>query len=172
MWDFINRFLEDPRPEIAATFDDLFGSGWFDEWKILNNSGLSREVAALEVFKVRLKNAGNFRYVTSTRILKPTSDRSYFYLIYATEHWKGVQEFRAVEKKAVDVQERIRDAAKFAGKIAKTGQDDLFGTNIVDGNVLSYEDERHTQLDRGYERLITVLRTAPSGIKYEQLLGA
>jgi three-Cys-motif partner protein len=172
MSDFITRFIDDPRPEIAGTFDELFGPKWHSEWKTLYDDGLSREAAAIEVYTSRLKQAGNFKYVTSTRILKPTSDRSYFYLIYATEHWKGIQEFRAVEKKAVDEQERVRDAAKIVAKIENTGQGDLLGTNIVEGNVMPYAQERKKQLQRGYGRLLVELKAQPVGIKYEVLLGA
>lgn len=171
MSDHINRFLEDPRPEIAASFDSLFGTDWYPEWKRLNDDGLSREAAAIEVYTTRLKEHGNFKYVTSTRILKPKADRSYFYLIYATEHWKGVQEFRKIEKKAIDIQEQVRDAAKFAARTEKTGQTDLFGTAIVEGNVMSYEQEREQQLIRGLNRFTQELKGLPSGIKYEELLG-
>lgn len=33
MSDHINRFIDDPRPNIAQQFDDLFGGAWFDNWK-------------------------------------------------------------------------------------------------------------------------------------------
>lgn len=171
MFDYINRFIEDPRPETAATFDKLFGSGWYDEWKALHDEGFSRESAAIEVYTSRLRQTGNFRYVTSTRILKPTSDRSYFYLIYATEHWKGIQEFRAVEKRTVDEQERVRDAAKFAAKEKVDGIADLFGTNIVEGNAMPYHQERQQQLQRGRARLLAELEAHPTGIAYEELMG-
>jgi hypothetical protein len=45
MSDFINRFLNDPRPEIAASFDALFGGDWYPEWQSLIGLGLSREAA-------------------------------------------------------------------------------------------------------------------------------
>jgi len=171
MSDFINRFIEDPRPEIAATFDELFGPDWFDEWKQLNGEGLSREAAAVEVYTARLKKHGNFKYVTSTRILKPLADRSYFYLIYATEHWKGIQEFRQIEKKAINEQDVVRDVAKFSAKAEKSGQSDLFGTGLVEGNVMPFEREREQQLQRGLDRFQAELGCNPTGIKYEELLG-
>lgn len=168
MSDFTNRFLEDPRLEIAATFDELFGENWYDEWQDLVGAGLSREAAAIEVYTSRLKSAGNLKYVTSTRILKPKADRSYFYLIYGTQHWKGVQEFRSVEKKAIDAQEQVRNAAKYKAEVERTGQESLFGSDAL---IKTYEAERKTQLDRGWNRLISVLSTNRSGIKYEDLIG-
>lgn len=170
MSDFINRFIDDPRPEIAASFDDLFGPNWYPEWKKLHDEGLSREAAAIEVYTSRLKQAGNFEYVTSTRILKPKADRSYFYLIYATQHWKGIQEFRGVEKKAIEEQEKVRNAAKYRADVSKTGQESLFGSAIMDTNAKTYEEERETQLKRGHNKLISLLEANSSGIKYERLL--
>lgn len=171
MSDFINRFIEDPRPEIASSFDDLFGENWYPEWKMLNDKGLSREAAAIEVYTSRLKQAGNFQFVTSTRILKPKADRSYFYLIYATQHWKGIQEFRKVEKKAIEEQEKVRNAAKYKANVSKTGQESLFGQEIMATNAKSYEAERKTQLARGHDKFLSILKANSNGIKYEQLIG-
>ena len=151
MSDFINRFIEDPRAEIAASFDDLFGPDWYPEWVALHDQGLSREAAAIKVYTSRLKQRSSFKFVTSTRILKPRSDRSYFYLIYGTEHWKGVSEFRKVEQRAIEAQERVRNAAKYTGEIDRTGQSSFFGEGLVDTPIKTYEAERETQLKRGYD---------------------
>ena len=171
MSDFINRFIADPRPEIAASFDDLYGPDWFPEWQKLYSSGLSREAAAIEVYTSRLKNAGNFQFVTSTRILKPTANRSYFYLIYATRHWKGIQEFRAVEKRTIDAQERIRGAAKLKARANSSGMNDMFGTAVDDPNISSYESERMRLLAQAKARLRDELKQNLLGIRYEHLLG-
>lgn len=168
MSDFINRFLEDPRPEIAATFDELFGKDWYAEWQTFVAAGLSREAAAIEVYSSRLKATGTLNFVTSTRILKPKADRSYFYLIYGTQHWKGVQEFRNVERKAIDAQEQVRNAAKYKAEIERTGQENLFGSDAL---IKTYEAERRTQLDRGWDKLVAMLRKNPTGLKYEDLIG-
>lgn len=172
MFDHINRFLEDPTPKTAASYNKLFGDEWYDEWKQLHADGLSREAATIEVYSRRLKGAGNFAHVTSTRILKPTKDRSYFYLIYATQHWKGVQEFRAVEKKAIDEQEDLRNAAKYKARVSKTGQESLFGQSVMSMSNKTYEAERDTQLERAEAKLLQTLGDHPSGIKYEKLMGA
>tara|TARA_Y100001933_G_C18869235_1_gene509250 strand:+ start:73 stop:972 length:900 start_codon:yes stop_codon:yes gene_type:complete len=171
MSDFINRFISDPRPEIASTFDALFGGDWFVDWQEQVQAGLSREAAAIEVYTERLKKAGNFNYVTSTRILKPLSDRSYFYLIYATRNWKGIKEFRDVEKRAVDEQERIRVAAKYKAVVSRTKQEDLFGPPNPDLQIKTYEDERKSQLKIGYERLLYIMSVNKKGIKYQEIIG-
>lgn len=171
MSDFITRFIDDPRPNIAAGFNDLFGAEWFNEWKALHDAGMTREAAAIRVYTERLKKAGNYKFVTSTRILKPASDRAYFYLIYATRHSKGILEFRGVEKKAVDVQERLRNDVKYQTAVARTGQPGLFGAAIMDTAVAAYEDERKNQHEIALGKLIELIKAHPKGIKYEDLIG-
>jgi len=48
-----------------------------------------------------MRAAGGFTHVTSTRILMPAADRTYFHLVYGTRHVKGLVEFRKVEEKVV-----------------------------------------------------------------------
>ena len=88
------------------------------------HSAVRREDAVVELYRERMRAAGRFAHVTSTRILKPTHDRSYFYLVYGTRHFKGLIEFREVERKAVDEQERVRFVAKQESREARTGQTD------------------------------------------------
>ncbi len=152
--------------KISAGCDNCYAERFSERFR-----GVSREGAAIEVYISRLKKAGNFKYVTFTRILKPISDRSYFYLIYATQHWKGIQEFRGVEKKAIDAQEQIRNAAKYSAGVARTGQESLFGAAVMDIGAKSYEAERELQLERGHSKFLKILAESLSGIKYEDLLG-
>lgn len=171
MTDFIIRFVSDPRPEIIQSFDPLFGPNWYPEWQKLVAVGMSNESATVEIYNTRLKQAGDFEFVTSTRIKKPTLERSYFHLIYATRHWKGVKEFRFVEEKAIDAQEDERNAAKYRISTEKTGMDSLFGQKIMETGGKSYEQERNDQAERGYKKLVELLKQNKSGIKYEDLLG-
>jgi three-Cys-motif partner protein len=168
----ILRFLEDPRPEIAATFDRLFGGSWFEQWEGLVQANMSREAAAIYTYASRVKKAGNFRHIASTRILKPLSDRTYFHLIYATRHWKGIEEFRKTEKKTVAEQEQVRNAAKYVAKVEKTGQGSLFGQDfMVENAPKSFEQERDAQVTIGHDRLTKFLAAHPNGINYEEVLG-
>ncbi len=85
MFDPLNRFLDDPRPELAATYDPLFGGeGWYLEVEELVEHGFTREAAILSVYRERFRRIGEFDHVTSTRVLKPLADRSYFHLVYGT----------------------------------------------------------------------------------------
>lgn len=151
MFDHLNRFLQDPRPSTAATYNELFGDQhWYDKFENLVADGMAREEAVLNIYLDCLRIAGRFAHVTSTRILKPLSDRSYFHLVYGTRHLKGLREFRAVEKKMVPEQERVRTAAREE----KTGQPELFAG---DTTVASYQSERTRRCKSarlGMERLL------------------
>ena len=109
MFDHINRFLDHPGPGIRATFDDLFGG---PGWDSAVHATDRREAAVVELYMDRMRGLGDFAHVTRTRILKPVSDRSYFYLVYGTRHVRGLQEFRRIEKKVVQEQEQVRLVVK------------------------------------------------------------
>jgi len=165
MFDHINRFLENPRPEIAASFDELLGG---PGWDAAMNAGARREKAIVELYRERMRASGGFAHVTSTRILKPVSDRSYFYLIYGTRHVKGLLEFRGVEKKAVEEQERVRLTAKQTHRVERTGQPELFAASTLAGPA-SFTEERATQLNAAAASLRVLLRSKRR-TKYEDAL--
>jgi three-Cys-motif partner protein len=169
MFDHINRFLEDPRPETAATFDELFGGpGWE---AALNESG-DREQSIVDLYCERLRKAGEFAYVTSTKILKPTVDRSYFYLVYGTRHIKGLKEFRKVEKQCVEEQDNVRHVAKRDERVDRTGQLDLFATVDAPPPVLGpslFENEHALRMHLAGEHMQEVLK-AKGQMKFGELL--
>ena len=171
MFDFVNRFLEDPRPEIAESFDPTFGGpGWDEEVQRRVDSGWNREDAILHVYRERLRQFGQFRHVTSTRIMKPTSDRSYFYLVYGTRHWKGLVEFRDIEKRVIGEQERVREAARLIDHESSTGQADLFEPSVETAGTRSFVANFQKQHDSGERRLREILMERRECI-YEELLG-
>jgi len=173
MFDHINRFIEDPRPETAATFDPLFGNaGWLVDYQTLVNTGLSRENAVLTLYRRSLKEAGAIPYVTSTRVKKPLHERSYFHLIYTTRHWKGLVEFRNVERQAADEQEQVRNAARLAKCEEDTGTSDLFAAIEQKPNEISrpFSEERAGNLNDS-KNLIRETLHGCLEIKYESLLG-
>lgn len=167
MFDHINRFLDDPRPEIAQSFDELLGG---PGWDTALQAGKSREDAIVELYRERMRMAGGFKHVTSTRILKPVSDRSYFYLVYGTRHPKGLIEFRNVEKKAVEEQERVRSTAKQAHDVERTGQEELFSAAALMTGPPSFEEERAAKLRMAESRFRVLLR-GKQRLKYEEALG-
>ncbi|HUP22456.1 MAG TPA: three-Cys-motif partner protein TcmP [Thermoanaerobaculia bacterium] len=166
MFDHVNRFLDDPRPKIAASFDELLGG---PGWDAAVQPGPRREDAIVALYRERMRTAGGFEHVTSTRILKPLADRSYFYLIYGTRHVKGLREFRAVEKRVVKEQERIRLAAKQAHRIERSGQTELFAPGEFVGPP-SFEQERAAQHTEALSHLRLLLRSEQR-VRFERALG-
>jgi len=123
MFEHVNRFLDDQRPEIRASYALPFGDpNWRALFDKLQASGLGREDAVLELFRQQLKTVGEFDYVLSARIQRPTADRSQFYLVYGTRHPKGLVEFRDVEKKAMEAEELSRIEAKHDKRASKSRQ--------------------------------------------------
>ena len=171
MFDDVNRHLSDPRPEITSTFDPLFGGpGWYDEILKEVDRGQTRENAIVSVYRERLRKFGKYLHVTSTRILKPTSDRAYFYLFYGTRNLKGLIEFRRVEKSAIDEQERARDVAKLNRKEQQTGQSDLFAEGEVPTGPRFSDIERRRQLAAASAELRLLLQSQQT-IEYNAILG-
>lgn len=107
MYDFVNRFINFPDTSNERSLDRFFGT---DAWRVIRNVG-DREAASLECYKEQIRTIGGYTYVTSTRILKPRSDRAYFHLVYATRNPKGIIEFRRVEKQTTNEQDAVRTAA-------------------------------------------------------------
>ena len=165
MFDHINRFLAHPSREVGASIDQVFGSS---EWQGEMRGGKKREDTIIELYRDRLRTTGQFQHVASTRILKPISDRSYFYLVYGTRHLKGLLEFRGVEKRFVDEQESVRFDAKQTHRIEQSGQQELFNSAVVQGP-LSFQEERRTQLGITRTTLHMLLRSK-SRMRYDEAL--
>jgi three-Cys-motif partner protein len=168
MFDYINRFLEDPRPEIVASFDSLFGG---PGWDVARQATRRREENIVELYRERMRSGGDFKHVTSTRILKPTADRAYYYLVYGTRHVQGLLEFRRVEKQTVEEQERVRLSAKQMDRIERTHQQELFSASTLSTGPTSFEEERAAQLTTAATRLRVILRSKPR-LKYADVLAA
>lgn len=165
MFDYINRLLDHPDDRITAGFDDLFGG---PGWDTAVRADDRRENAILELYCDRMRDLGRFAHVARTRILKPTSDRSYFYLVYGTRHVRGLREFRGIEKKVVEEQERVRSTAKLTHRMARTGQSELFAAATLTGSA-SYQQERQAQLSAASEELLRLLHNERQP-KYEDAL--
>lgn len=145
MFKDVNRFFKTKDETLIPGLDNLFGgSGWKEEISKLIDDEWPRESAVLQVYQDRVRQAGDFKYVTSVRILNPLQDRTYFYLVYGTKHPKGVLEFRRIEKKAMVEQELIRNKVKAQDKAQRTGQESLFAAEDLPDSKsgFSLESER------------------------------
>jgi hypothetical protein len=159
MYNDINRhLLDNPQPGVRTSFDPIFGgSSWRGEIEQRIAGGEDREAGILGVFCDRLRAAGRFEYVTSTRVMQPLAERTYFYLVYATRHWKGVEEFRSVEEKALEVQEKVRFDAKLDAHEQRSGIPDLFRGESPRGPTPNFHDRRKRSLEAARQRLQALL---------------
>ena len=168
MFDHINRFLRDRRSEIAESFDELFGGpGWASAMQH-DRGREGREDDLLRIYQERVRAMGAFRHITSTRVLKPLADRSYFHLIYGTRHLKGLREFRGVEKVVFDEQERVRFRTKRVRRVERTGQPELFADDASPTSSFErMEAGRRTEARDHLRRILT----AKHRIQYAEVLG-
>ncbi len=171
MFDHINRFFEDDRPEIVGSLDRLFGgAGWKSMYDHLISNGVAREDAILGVYRQRLKEFGGYKFATSTRVLNPKKDRSHYHLVYGTNHEKGLMEFRSVEKKLYTVQANVRARSKEKEIEKLSGQASLPLFADQDAKSPIMEDQRQKHLDwaasRFKKRMSTTKRRS-----YENVLG-
>ncbi len=162
MYDFINRFINFPDTSNERSLDRFFGT---TNWRDIRNES-DREAASLECYKEQIRTVGGYTYVTSTRILKPRSDRAYFHLVYATRNPKGITEFRRVEKQTSNEQDAVRTAAQREHRETKTGQGELAFAPTGDLSQTTQE-ERERRLQEATARLNSILRQGP--VPYEQL---
>lgn len=159
MYNDINRhLLDNPQPGVRTSFDPIFGgSSWHSEIERRIEGGADRESSIVGVFCDRLREAGGFEYVTQTRILQPLAERTYFYLVYGTRHWKGVEEFRSVEQKALEIQEKVRFDAKMDAHEQRSGMRDLFHDQSPRGRPPDFQARRARNLDAARQRLRQLL---------------
>lgn len=102
--------------------------------------------------------------------MNPLAERSYFYLVYATRHVKGLREFRQTEKRLVQEQERVRLEAKKTAMTRKTGQTFLTFPTDASSAVFSFERRRAEQITEATNRLRVALRSKRK-VPFEEILG-
>lgn len=83
MFDYINRFIN--YESCDARFDELFGCKDWRQARVL--SGEQRESFIIGLYRRQLKKFS--KYVFCFRMSYPDRDRTYYYLIHATNNQKG-----------------------------------------------------------------------------------
>jgi hypothetical protein len=73
---------------------------------------------AVQEYSLSLKLLCNFKYVSSAVILEPDEEAIRYYLVYATNHPRGVEVFKAAGNKAARIQDNVRQQSR----VRKTGQ--------------------------------------------------
>jgi three-Cys-motif partner protein len=157
MYNYIRRFIEDNRDNIKDGFERLFGGGnWETELGDLRQSGMSNEQAIVELYCRRLRSISTNQTwaVTYTPISHPVKDRSWFYLIYASTHFRGLEKFHEIEEKALKHYGEIRQQSIHEKKTAKTGQTSLFGHAIEKPTTYPLDRLQQESLRLGPEKIL------------------
>jgi three-Cys-motif partner protein len=119
MTKHINRFLNEE--DRAASYNDLFGRPGVLE-RLRNAAGDEREELAVNEYCRSLQMLCGFQYVSSAVILEPQEAKIRYFLVYATNHPRGIEVFKTAENKAANVQETVRQE-KLVQKTRQAGFD-------------------------------------------------
>lgn len=138
----IIRFWEKDDEGTEKSFAALYGSTTYrDEIRSHLCTCRGIEDACVAAYSAQLAKAGGFSYVASAIVLNPTKARTHFHLIYATRSRKGLEVFKAAEKKAMEAMERARGEIRRKNKY---GDDQMFigGLSPVDADSEHYTSLR------------------------------
>jgi three-Cys-motif partner protein len=125
MTGHIQRFIRMDNLTIQEGFRQLYDSDEYAD-RLANLSGQDREDAMVFAYAERLAEVGGYRFVSTALVQNPIVDRTYYHLVYATRHIKGIEVFKTAERKALKLAPTIRAKAKNRRQEAKTGQSSLF----------------------------------------------
>jgi hypothetical protein len=159
----INRFLA--QPDRAESYRRLFGRPGVIELLQKTPAEERAEQAVLE-YSQSLKELCGFKYVSAAVILAPNKESILYFLVYATNHPRGIEVFKAAEIKAAKIQDDIRHQSY----IQKTGQPALmFDTSPPKSRKALALRFRYAE--RARNRVVAVLAASrgPAGVEYGKL---
>jgi three-Cys-motif partner protein len=88
----IHRFLT--APQLEERFDDLFGTTRWRELASLRDH--ERENALRELYETQLRTHGGIKYSWAFRVCEDRRERTLYYLIHATNHFKGLKVMKEI----------------------------------------------------------------------------
>ncbi len=91
MYDSINRFVTDERPNIAKHFADLFGTDEALHHHARELHGDERKEFLRDLYARQLRDVAGFTYVRSFELVNADRGRTAYYLMYGTRHPKGLE---------------------------------------------------------------------------------
>lgn len=123
MYDFVNRAASMNDAKTISSLDPILGGPGWDKRL---DPALTRGRAVEKLFRDNLASVGNFDFVVSTKIDRPTADRPHFFIVYGTKSRAGLKEFRETEYNTLKLNARDRADAKERKRESKSGSPDLF----------------------------------------------
>jgi three-Cys-motif partner protein len=165
MYDFVNRAAAMDDPKTIASLDQILGGpGW--KARLQHDVPLGQEIE--RTFRNVLKQAGAYKYVLSTRINRPTADRPHFCIAYGTRASAGLKAFREVEASALKGHQQLRAKAKQVKRETRTGQNELFNTDLIPDNSFEEIVQENSQLARNW--IVARLEGRRTSIQFGVLL--
>jgi three-Cys-motif partner protein len=121
MTSFLTRFVDTETR--ADSYRRLFGRpGVLERIRSLPKGTGEREEAAVKEYCKSLREVCGFRYVAEAVILDPKMEKIRYYLVFATNHPRGIEVFKNAEMNAA----KMQDAVRYDARVQKTGQEELF----------------------------------------------
>jgi three-Cys-motif partner protein len=158
----IIRFLGQPDRE--ESYKNLFGRSGVVE-KLRGQPKDERSDQAVREYCRSLRQLCDFTYVASAVVLDPAQQSVRYFLVYGTNHPRGIEVFKEAEITAA----RIQDSVRHQTHARKDEQTELLFRNVPLESRLSY-DLRQRYLKRARAKVIDMLRrSASSDVLYSKL---
>jgi three-Cys-motif partner protein len=165
MYDFVNRAAAMNDPKTVAPLDPILGGpGW--KSRLQRDVPLGQEIE--RTFRNILKQAGDYKYVLSTRIEKSTADRPHFCIAYGTRAPAGLKAFREVEASALKGHQQLRAKAKQTKRETRTGQNELFGSDSIPETSFAQLVEHNSQAAQKW--IVALLKERNASIQFGVLV--
>jgi three-Cys-motif partner protein len=155
MYDFVNRAASMSDVKTIASLDPILGG---PGWEARLDLTLSRGRAVEKLFRDNLALAGNFCFVVSTKIDRPTADRPHFFIAYGTKSRDGLKTFRETEYNALKLNARDRADAKERKREGQSGSPDLFSGFEADVQVTTIDQIIDEQKALASQETLRILR--------------
>jgi hypothetical protein len=165
MTSFLTRFVDTETR--AESYDRLFGRpGVLERIRGLPKGTNEREEQAVKEYCKSLREVCGFRYVAEAVIFDPQMEKVKYYLVFATNHPRGIEVFKAAEIKAAKLQDEVR----YEARVRKTQQEEMmFGGSKPKSPKADLMRARYCSLAR--TKVIQILSAVRAGgaVEYDAL---
>jgi three-Cys-motif partner protein len=172
MYDFVNRAASMGDPKTIASLDPILGG---EGWEARLDQSLPRGRAVEKLFRTNLAIAGNFDFVVSTKIDRPTADRPHFFIVYGTKSREGLRAFRETEYEVLRLNARDRADAKERKRESLSGSGDLFSgfeANIQETTIEEIVEEQKALATQDISKVLNEFGPRSFSNMWEMLLQA
>lgn len=159
----IIRFLEEPDRE--HSYINLFGRKEavenLKDPRLKNEDPHAHAELAVHEYGRSLRVLCGFKYVSAAVILEPEQEAIRYFLVYATNHPRGVEVFKSAETKAARIQDQVRNESL----VQKTRQPSLVFDDAPPSSRISSK-LRQFYSERARRRVVQILATSKAQTRY------